>query len=99
MAKDEKIRKFYRATEAAKLLSVSLPTLRKWAIEGKIPSFLTPGKRYRYDLDAFLGKATEATTAFHVRKREKAKQLELFEKKGKADDNGARVAGSAELRS
>jgi hypothetical protein len=64
-------------------------------MEGKIPSFLTPGKRYRYDLDAFLGKATEATTAFHVRKREKAKQLELFEKKGKLDDNSARAEGSA----
>jgi excisionase family DNA binding protein len=77
MAKDEEKRKFYRATEAAKILSLSLPTLRKYATEGKIPSFLTPGKRYRYDVDGFLNKAGPATEAFHKRKREKAKQLEL----------------------
>jgi excisionase family DNA binding protein len=81
MAKKEERRQFYRATEASRLLSVSLPTLRKWAMEGKIPSFLTPGKRYRYDVDGFLGRAGEATGAYHVRKREKAKQLELFASK------------------
>jgi excisionase family DNA binding protein len=81
MAKDEEKRKFYRATEAAKILSLSLPTLRKYATEGKIPSFLTPGKRYRYDVDAFLQKASGATAAFHVRKLAKAKQLDLFAQK------------------
>jgi excisionase family DNA binding protein len=81
MKQDEEKEKYYRATEAAKRLSVSLPTLRKWAAEGKIKSFLTPGKRYRYQVDSFLTLATTATDAFHKRKIAKAKQLDLFAQK------------------
>jgi excisionase family DNA binding protein len=44
-------------TEAAKVIGVHVETLKKWARDGKIASFVTPGgwRRFRRsDLDAFL---------------------------------------------
>ena len=75
MKQDEEIGKYMRATEAARLLSISLPTLRKMAREGKIDAFLTPSRKYRYDVSSFLVKAKAATKAYHAR------QLDLFSKK------------------
>jgi excisionase family DNA binding protein len=63
MAKDEEIQKFYRAQEAARMLSISLPVLRQWAEEGKIKCFQTPGGRFRYDVQSFLSLAMPATRA------------------------------------
>lgn len=63
MAKDAEIQKFYRAQEAARMLSISLPVLRQWAEEGKIKAFQTPGGRFRYDVQSFLNLAMPATRA------------------------------------
>jgi excisionase family DNA binding protein len=44
-------------SEAAKLLGVSLSTVRRWSDAGVLPSYRTPGGQRRYNreqLDAFL---------------------------------------------
>jgi excisionase family DNA binding protein len=40
-----------RASEAAKYLGVSLPTLRKIEKEGKLVPFRTPGEHRRYTIE------------------------------------------------
>lgn len=78
MAKAEKKQKFYRAQEAANYLGLSLPTLRALAEQGKISCYQTPGGRYRYDVESFLGLAQTATKARIERKaREKQGELDL----------------------
>ena len=102
MKQDEEIGKYMRAKEAARYLGLSLPTLRKMAREGKIDAFLTPSRKYRYDVSSFLVKAKAATKAYHAR------QLDLFEKKGKADvaikqakrssSDGGTLKGTADIQ-
>jgi excisionase family DNA binding protein len=44
-------------SDAAKLLGVSLSTVRRWSDAGVLPSYRTPGGQRRYNreqLDAFL---------------------------------------------
>lgn len=91
MSKDEERPKYYRASEAARILSLSLPTLRKYASEGKIKSFLTPGKRYRYEIDSFLSVATTVTDAVHKRKQAKQQELAFMEEADKANERKANV--------
>lgn len=77
MSKNEERQKFYRAQEAAEMLSISLPVLRQWAAEGKIKCFQTPGGRFRYDVQSFLSLAMPATRARLDRKaRAKSKPSE-----------------------
>jgi excisionase family DNA binding protein len=77
MSKDKERQKFYRAQEAADMLSISLPVLRQWAAEGKIKCFQTPGGRFRYDVQSFLNLAMPATRARLDRKaKAKAKPAE-----------------------
>jgi predicted site-specific integrase-resolvase len=33
---------------------VHILTLRRWAWAGKLPHYVTPGGKYRYDLDTYL---------------------------------------------
>jgi excisionase family DNA binding protein len=87
MKQEEEIERYWPALKAARILGVSPVTLRKMAVEGKIDSYLTPGRKYRYRVSSFLSKAKQATDSYH--KRQKAKQLDLFEKKDKAEDKGA----------
>ena len=76
MKQEEAIGKYWPAMKAAGILGVSVVTLRKMAVDGKIDCYLTPGKKYRYNVSSFLSKAKGATDAYH--KRQKAKQLDLF---------------------
>ena len=46
--------KFYKHSEAKKVLGVSDGTLRSWADSGMFPSFRTPGGTRMYQLDKFL---------------------------------------------
>tara|TARA_Y100000310_G_scaffold242079_1_gene246239 strand:+ start:2416 stop:2592 length:177 start_codon:yes stop_codon:yes gene_type:complete len=39
-------------SKAAKILGVSLVTLRQWEKDGKISSFRTPGGHRRYDISS-----------------------------------------------
>jgi hypothetical protein len=76
MKQEEEIGKYWPALKAAGILGVSIVTLRKMALDGKIDCYLTPGRKYRYNVSSFLSKAKTATDAYH--KRQKAKQLDLF---------------------
>ena len=76
MKQMDEIERYWPALKAARILGVSPVTLRKMAMEGKIDSYLTPGRKYRYRVSSFLSKAKTATDAYH--KRQKAKQLDLF---------------------
>ena len=76
MKQEEAIGKYWPALKAAGILGVSIVTLRKMALDGKIDCYLTPGRKYRYNVSSFLSKAKTATDAYH--KRQKAKQLDLF---------------------
>lgn len=44
-------------TEAAAIIGCHEDTLKRWAADGKIPAFRTPGRWWRFrrsDIDAFL---------------------------------------------
>jgi excisionase family DNA binding protein len=46
--------------QAAKYLGVAQSTIRKWADQGRVPAFYTPGRHRRFrrgDLDNFLGRS------------------------------------------
>ena len=56
----------YSAAEAARLLRVSIPTLKRMCDAGEIPCFRTPGGHLRIPADGlknFQGKATGSTTS------------------------------------
>jgi excisionase family DNA binding protein len=36
---------------AARILAVHPDTLKRWATEGKVPHYKTPGKQYRFKLE------------------------------------------------
>ena len=63
MAKDEGIEQYWPATKAAKILGLSLVSLRDLAETGRIDCYMTPGGKYRYDVRGFLSKAKAATRA------------------------------------
>jgi putative resolvase len=59
----EKQRVWLTASEAARYLGVSLPTLKKIEKEGKLVAFRTPGGHRRYTiemLDEYLANVREA---------------------------------------
>ena len=97
MSKDEEKQKFYRAQEAARILSISLPVLRQWAEEGKIKAFQTPGGRFRYDVQSFLNLAMPATRA-RLDRKAKARaakpsepMLPMIAEADKANEKGVAV--------
>lgn len=92
MAKDDTIENYLPALKAARILGVSPVTLRKMAMDGKIDAYLTPGRKYRYRVSSFLSRAKQATEAYH--KRQKAKQLDLFQKKDGTDGQNQQGKGS-----
>lgn len=47
----EKEKVWFRASEAAKYLGISLPTLKKIEEEGKLVPFHTPGGHRRYTME------------------------------------------------
>ena len=55
--------------EAARRVGYSVDTLRRWADEGKIPFFRTPGNQRRFrteDIDALLAPSTPVPTSAEV---------------------------------
>lgn len=71
-----KNRNYVTAKDASRILGVHTSTLRNWAIAGKIEVMITPGRRYRYDVEGFLGKAEQATAAKLARDAKKAADRE-----------------------
>ena len=49
--------------EASKALGVSIPTLRRWDMEGKLVPQRTPGGQRRYDLSSLFGERSATTEA------------------------------------
>jgi excisionase family DNA binding protein len=45
--------RYVTPTEAGDILGVHIVTLRRWAWAGKLPHYVTPGGKYRYDLDTY----------------------------------------------
>ena len=80
-----------RISEAAIQLGVSIPTLRRWEVEGRIKADRTAGKHRRYDLASILGegqvseKNTQRVTvgyarvSSHDQKSDLARQVERLE--------------------
>ena len=59
---------WFRASEAARYLGISLPTLKKIEREGKLVPFRTPGRHRRYTiemLDAYLESTQEPLSLEH----------------------------------
>jgi DNA-binding transcriptional MerR regulator len=54
-------RKYIPAKQAAEILGYSTTTLRNWARQGIIPAMLSPGGRYRYDVETFQEMAKTAS--------------------------------------
>src|SRR5712691_237000 len=74
----------YSAPEAARLLRVSIPTLKRLCETGELPCFKTPGGHLRIPADSlknFQGKATGSTTSAPssvlVNRRERVEELNL----------------------
>jgi excisionase family DNA binding protein len=55
-ASTAKRRRYVTPTEAGGALGVHVLTLRRWAWAGKLPHYVTPGGKYRYDLDTYLAR-------------------------------------------
>ena len=62
------IEQYWPATKAAKVLGMSVATLRQMAEDGKIDCYATPGGKYRYCVSSFLSIAKAATKARLARK-------------------------------
>src|SRR3989442_2681276 len=74
----------YSAAEAARLLRVSIPTLKRMCAAGEIPCFRTPGGHLRIPADGlknFQGKASRSTTSAPssvlATRRERVEELNL----------------------
>ena len=52
--------KYIPAKQAAEILGYSTTTLRKWAAQGIIPAMISPGGKFRYQVDAFQELSREA---------------------------------------
>lgn len=63
MKQNEEIEQYWPATKAARILGLSLVSLRELAETGRIDCYMTPGGKYRYDVRGFLSKAKAATRA------------------------------------
>lgn len=87
--KDGQDRKYWPASKAATYLGYSLPTLRRFAAEGKIPCVISPGGRYKYCVAEFEAVAKEASAA---RLRREAVKLEAKKAKAKAKAESDRKA-------
>jgi len=90
---------YWPAKKASEYLGYSTTTLRKWAIEGRIPAILSPGGKYRYDVKTFaeVAKAASTDRLSKEAKKLKAKQdkLAAASAKAKADKLAARKAKAA----
>ena len=49
-------RQCVRPSKAADSLGVCTLTLRRWAMAGKLPYYVTPSGHFRYDIDAYLAR-------------------------------------------
>jgi hypothetical protein len=77
MKQDDEIEQYWPAQKAAKVLGLSLVSLRELAEAGKIDCYMTPGGKYRYGVRSFLSRARLATRARLDRKAKlKAKPAE-----------------------
>lgn len=54
--KKEPTVRYVGAGVASEILGVGADSLRRWAKAGKLDFMLTPGGRYRYDIDGYLAK-------------------------------------------
>ena len=63
MKQMDEIERYWHATKAARILGLSLVSLRDLAETGRIDCYMTPGGKYRYDVRGFLSKAKAATRA------------------------------------
>jgi hypothetical protein len=63
MKRMDEIEQYWPATKAARILGLSLVSLRELAETGRIDCYMTPGGKYRYDVRGFLSKAKAATRA------------------------------------
>lgn len=73
MTKKRELGKYWPAKEAAQYLGYSTTTLRKWAAQGKIHCMISPGGKYRYDMEGFLKLATQASKDRLAKERQKLK--------------------------
>ena len=48
------VKQYYRPNEFAKLIGVSIKTLQRWDVNGKLPAFRTPGDRRYYTYEQYL---------------------------------------------
>ena len=94
--KSDTIGQYWPAKKASEYLGYSTTTLRKWAIEGRIPAMLSPGGKYRYDVATFVELAKAASTDKLSKEAKKLKQkqdkLAAASAKAKADKLAARKA-------
>lgn len=49
-------RRYARPSRAADSLGVCTLTLRRWAMAGKLPYYVTPSGHFRYDIDTYLAR-------------------------------------------
>lgn len=73
MKQNEEIEQYWPATKAARILGLSLVSLRELAETGRIDCYITPGGKYRYDIRSFLTRAKAATRA-RLDRKAKAKR-------------------------
>lgn len=86
-----KNRHYMTAKDASRILGVHTSTLRNWAVAGKIEVMITPGRRYRYDVDGFLAKAEQATAAKLARDAKKAADRERVRQEKQAKDREQKI--------
>lgn len=48
------VKQYYKPNEFAKLIGVSIKTLQRWDVNGKLPAFRTPGDRRYYTHEQYL---------------------------------------------
>ena len=81
MAVKPSLANYVSAKEASERLGVHPSTLRIWATAGRIDCILTPGKRFRYDVDGFLLRAHAATQAKLGRDAKRKAEKEAAERR------------------
>ena len=91
MGRKRELGKYWPAKAAAEYLGYSTTTLRKWAIKGKIHAVLSPGGKYRYDVEGFLKLALPASKDRLSKERQKMKAREAEVRKASAAAKKAKL--------